>query len=53
MPVDPISLIGGGLKLLGGLFGGDDPMTPSQSIMSTAKGARLSLIHISEPTRPY
>ena len=40
MPVDPISLIGGGLKLLGGLFGGDDPMTPSQSIMSTAKGAR-------------
>lgn len=33
-------IIGGGLKLLGGLFGKKKSMTPSQSIVSTAHGAR-------------
>lgn len=37
--MDP-ALIGGGLKLLGGLLGRRKGMTPSQSIRSTAKGAR-------------
>lgn len=37
--MDP-AIIGGGLKLLGGLFGKKKSMTPAQSIMSTANGAR-------------
>lgn len=37
--MDP-ALIGGGLRLLGGLFGRKKAPTPSQNIMSQAKGAR-------------
>lgn len=37
--MDP-TIIAGGLKLLGGLFGKKKTMSPQQSIMSTAAGAR-------------
>ena len=37
--MDP-TIIAGGLKLLGGLFGRKKSMSPQQSIMSTAAGAR-------------
>lgn len=36
------AVIGGGLKLLGGLFGRKKSPTPSQNIVSQAKGARLA-----------
>jgi len=39
--MDP-TIIAGGLKLLGGLFGKKKSMSPSQSIMSTAHGARAA-----------
>lgn len=39
--MDP-AIIGGGLKLVGGLFGRKKGPTPSQNIVSQAKGARLA-----------
>lgn len=41
MALDP-TLVSGGLKLLGGLFGSKKPPTPSQNIRSQAKGARMA-----------
>jgi len=38
--VGPIGLIGGGLKILGGLFGRSKSPTPAENIVSQARGAR-------------
>lgn len=40
LPIDPVTIFSGGMKLLGNLFGRkkEKPMTPAQSIMSTAQG---------------